>query len=127
MDTQICTPAKANLCSVKVDTMNYLTPRQWIYWMRLWIMTEKGRVLTDGTVKSHTVVEVKTIYNDTHKHQRFSSWLCFVSVCSVVDSLTGEMVAQSFGYFWLELQKPAVTWFNCVPWQNIKSAMHAHE
>ena len=34
--------------------------------------TDKGRLLTDGTV---TVVQVRAMHNDTHKCQRFSSWL----------------------------------------------------
>ena len=39
-------------------------------------MTDKGRLLTDGTVKSRTVVaslQVRAMDNDTHNHQRFSS------------------------------------------------------
>ena len=35
-------------------------------------MTDKGRLLTDGTVKSHTVVEFAS-GKDTHKCQRFNS------------------------------------------------------
>ena len=63
------------------------------------------RLLTDGTVKSRTVVAFasgKSMHNDTHKRQRFSSWLyCEVQskcVCSVVASLTGEMAARSSAY-----------------------------
>ena len=72
---------------------------------RLRTMTDKGRLLTDGTVKSRTVVAFasgKSMHNDTHKRQRFSSWLyCEVQskrVCSVVASMTGEMAARSFTY-----------------------------
>ena len=36
-------------------------------------MTDMGRLLTDGTVKSCTVVEFRVMRNDTHKCQRFSS------------------------------------------------------
>ena len=39
----------------------------------LWTMTNMGRLLTDGTVKSCTVVEFRAMRNDTHKRQRFSS------------------------------------------------------
>ena len=65
---QICTHAKTNSCSVNSMLMK----------VRLWTMTDKGRLLTDGTVKSRTVVAFapgKGHANDTHKCQRFSSWL----------------------------------------------------
>ena len=63
----ICTRAKTNLCLV-----NYSTP------MKVWLrtMTDKGRLLTDSTVKSHTVVallQARAMHNDTHERQKFSS------------------------------------------------------
>ena len=47
---------KVNNCLLLTDPY-YLTPRRWIYWMRLRTLTDKARLLTDGPVKSRTLVE----------------------------------------------------------------------
>ena len=51
---QICTRAEVKR---KCLLFCYLTQHRWIYWMWLRTMTDKARLLTDGTIKSRTVVE----------------------------------------------------------------------
>ena len=69
--------------------------------MQLWTMTDKGRLLTDGTVLlNHTQqlssLQVRAMHNDIHKHQRFSSSLhcdvqskCGCSCSSFLDQRNG--------------------------------------
>ena len=66
-------------------------------------MTDKGRLLTDGTVKSHTVVEFASGKGHALISARDSPYDFIVkfspSMCvAIVASLTGEMAAQSFAY-----------------------------
>jgi len=68
-------------------------------------LTDKGRLLTDGTVKSHTVVAfasskgqcIMTLISTRDSAHDFIVKLSPI-VCSVVASLTGEMAARRFAY-----------------------------
>ena len=65
---QICSRAKTSSCAMNSTPMK----------VQLRTLTDKGRLLTDGTVKTCTVVAFasgKGHTNDSHKRQRFSSWL----------------------------------------------------
>ena len=66
-------------------------------------MTDKGRLLTDGIIKSHTVVEFTSGKGHALISTRDSVYDFIVkfspSVCvALVASLTREMAVQSFAY-----------------------------
>ena len=128
---QICTPAKALMFWMKVDTMDLSLSNSMT--MNLLSATadhdRQGQAAHRRYRKiTHELssLQVRAMHNNTHKFRRFNSWLhCEVlskRVCSCSSFLDQRSGCTEFCLPCSWNKSCCYPW----PWQNIKSAVHAH-